>query len=74
MVAVGAAVMLHEKDIDSEPGQPSRLLSELTSLLTNPARLAAMSAAARTQAHPAAAERIASRLASLALKKVPASH
>jgi UDP-N-acetylglucosamine--N-acetylmuramyl-(pentapeptide) pyrophosphoryl-undecaprenol N-acetylglucosamine transferase len=74
MVAAGAAVMLQEKDIemeiDSELGQPSRLLSELTSLLTNPARLAAMSAAARTQAHPAAAESIANRLASLAAEKL----
>ena len=37
-----------------------------TNLLTNPERLASMAAAARTQTRPAAAERIASRLATLA--------
>ena len=37
----------------------------------DPARLAAMAAAARTQAHPAAAERIADRLAELAVKASP---
>jgi UDP-N-acetylglucosamine--N-acetylmuramyl-(pentapeptide) pyrophosphoryl-undecaprenol N-acetylglucosamine transferase len=62
MVAVGAAIMLQEKELD----EPGRLLATLTGLLTDKARLAAMSAAARTQAHPAAAERIADRLAELA--------
>ena len=62
MVAVGAAVMLQEKELD----EPGRLLATLTGLLTDKDRLAAMSAAARTQAHPAAAERIADRLAELA--------
>jgi UDP-N-acetylglucosamine--N-acetylmuramyl-(pentapeptide) pyrophosphoryl-undecaprenol N-acetylglucosamine transferase len=62
MVAVGAAVMLQEKELD----EPGRLLATLTGLLTDKVRLAAMSAAARTQAHPAAAERIADRLAELA--------
>ncbi len=62
MVAAGAAVMLLEPEVD----QPGRLLAEITGLLSDPGRLAAMSAAARTQAHPAAAERIADRLASLA--------
>jgi len=36
--------------------------------LTDPNRMAAMAAAARTQAHPDAAERIADRLAALAGK------
>jgi UDP-N-acetylglucosamine--N-acetylmuramyl-(pentapeptide) pyrophosphoryl-undecaprenol N-acetylglucosamine transferase len=62
MVAAGAAVMLTEPDLD----QPGKLLSELTALLTHPDRLAAMSAAARTQAYPAAAEKIADHLAALA--------
>jgi len=62
MVDVGAAVMLHEWDLPL----PGRLLDELTGLLTCPERLAAMSAAARTQAHPDAAVRIADRLAALA--------
>jgi UDP-N-acetylglucosamine--N-acetylmuramyl-(pentapeptide) pyrophosphoryl-undecaprenol N-acetylglucosamine transferase len=42
------------------------LLNTLTGLLTSPKQLAAMADAARTQAHPAAAERIAYRLAALA--------
>jgi UDP-N-acetylglucosamine--N-acetylmuramyl-(pentapeptide) pyrophosphoryl-undecaprenol N-acetylglucosamine transferase len=54
--------MLQEPDL----AIPGKLLAVLTGLLTNPARLASMAAAARTQAHPAAAERIADRLASLA--------
>jgi UDP-N-acetylglucosamine--N-acetylmuramyl-(pentapeptide) pyrophosphoryl-undecaprenol N-acetylglucosamine transferase len=66
MVAAGAAVMLEEPELD----QPGRLLAELTALLTDPARLAAMSVAARTQAHPAAAERIADRLAQLVAARV----
>ncbi len=61
MVAAGAAVMMRERELD----EPGRLLDELVSLLTDPGRLAAMSAAARTQAHQGAAERIADRLASL---------
>jgi UDP-N-acetylglucosamine--N-acetylmuramyl-(pentapeptide) pyrophosphoryl-undecaprenol N-acetylglucosamine transferase len=66
MVAAGAAVMLEEPEL----AEPGRLLSAVTSLLTDPQRLAAMSAAARTQAHPAAAERIADRLAALAGQEV----
>ncbi len=62
MVAAGAAAILLEPEVD----EPGRLVAELTSLLTDMDRLAAMSAAARTQAHPGAAERIADRLASLA--------
>lgn len=62
MQAAGAAVMLLEKDLDI----PGKLLNTLTELLSAPDRLAAMAAAARTQAHPGAAERIADRLAALA--------
>jgi len=67
MVNAGAAVLLHEWDLDV----PGKLLATLTGLLTSPDTLAAMSAAARTQAHPAAAERIADRL--VALAQVPTS-
>lgn len=62
MVAAGAAVMLQEQDLDV----PGRLLNALIELLKSPERLADMAAAARSQAHPAAAERIADRLAELA--------
>ena len=62
MVEAGAAVMLEEPDLAVE----GRLLEALVELLQNPERLAAMGAAARTQAHPDAAERIANRLADLA--------
>jgi len=62
MVGAGAAVMIEEKDLES----PEPLLAALTGLLNDPARLDTMSAAARTQAHPGAAERIADRLAELA--------
>lgn len=61
MVKAGAAVMLSESDV--EP--PERLLDVLTGLLKTPERLAGMAAAARTQAHPDAAVRIANRLAAL---------
>ena len=61
MVNAGAALMLQERDLDD----PARLLEALKGLLTSPERLAAMAAAAHTQAHPGAAERIADRLASL---------
>ncbi len=66
MVRAGAAVMLQESALNVSGGQPHALLDALTGLLTSPERLAAMAAAARTQAHPAAAERIADRLAALA--------
>jgi UDP-N-acetylglucosamine--N-acetylmuramyl-(pentapeptide) pyrophosphoryl-undecaprenol N-acetylglucosamine transferase len=64
MVEAGAAVMLEESDLE-EPALevPGRLLETLTGLLHSPQRLAAMAVAARTQAHPDAAERIADRLA-----------
>jgi UDP-N-acetylglucosamine--N-acetylmuramyl-(pentapeptide) pyrophosphoryl-undecaprenol N-acetylglucosamine transferase len=62
MVKAGAALLLKETDLDV----PGKLLAALTGLLTSPERLAAMAAAARTQAHPDAAERIANRLVALA--------
>ncbi|HEU5350651.1 MAG TPA: undecaprenyldiphospho-muramoylpentapeptide beta-N-acetylglucosaminyltransferase [Terracidiphilus sp.] len=61
MAKAGAAAMLKEPELD----EPQRLLSTLVDLLARPERLAAMSAAARTQAHPDAAVRIADRLAAL---------
>ena len=61
MVAAGAAVMLQEPYLKV----PGKLLDALTGLLTHPVRLAQMGAAARTQAHPDAAQRIADRLAAL---------
>jgi UDP-N-acetylglucosamine--N-acetylmuramyl-(pentapeptide) pyrophosphoryl-undecaprenol N-acetylglucosamine transferase len=72
MVQAGAAVMLEERDL-AEPDLaiPGRLLTALTGLLSDPGRLSAMSAAARTQAHPDAAERIADRLATLAFNPQP---
>jgi UDP-N-acetylglucosamine--N-acetylmuramyl-(pentapeptide) pyrophosphoryl-undecaprenol N-acetylglucosamine transferase len=63
MVDAGAAVMLQEGDLEV----PGKLLTELTRLLTDSDRLAIMAAAARTQAHPGAVERIADRLAALAV-------
>ena len=66
MVAAGAALMLQESDLDV----PDRLLNALVGLLKDPARLTAMSEAARSQAHPTAAERIAERLAELAQARV----
>jgi UDP-N-acetylglucosamine--N-acetylmuramyl-(pentapeptide) pyrophosphoryl-undecaprenol N-acetylglucosamine transferase len=62
MVKAGAAQMLTEQDLDI----PGKLLAALTSLLKSPEGLDAMAVAARTQAHPAAAEHIAGRLAALA--------
>ena len=62
MVDAGAAVMREE----SELAVPGLLLETLTALLNSPKRMAAMSSAARTLAHPAAAERIAEKLAALA--------
>ena len=62
MVDAGAALMLEEPDLEV----PGKLLQTLIALLSDPARLAEMSQAARTQAHPDAAERIANRLWQLA--------
>ncbi len=68
MVKAGAAVMLLEGELEV----PGKLLATLAGLLTSPERLAAMAGAARTQAHPGAAEQIADRLAALAEKKASA--
>jgi len=62
MVNAGAAVMLEEGDLDI----PGKLVAALSGLLASPERLAVMAAAARTQAHPGAARRIAERLVELA--------
>jgi UDP-N-acetylglucosamine--N-acetylmuramyl-(pentapeptide) pyrophosphoryl-undecaprenol N-acetylglucosamine transferase len=62
MAKAGASMMLTESDLET----PDRLLNELRDLLSSPEKLAAMSAAAKTQAHPGAAERIADRLIVLA--------
>jgi len=61
MVTAGAAVMLEEGELQI----PGKLLEALIQLLKSDARLASMAVAARTQAHPDAAQRIADRLASL---------
>jgi UDP-N-acetylglucosamine--N-acetylmuramyl-(pentapeptide) pyrophosphoryl-undecaprenol N-acetylglucosamine transferase len=68
MVNAGAAVMLEESDLED----PAKLLNALVSLLNSPQKLAAMSAAALTQAHPDAADRIADRLVALARNSKPA--
>jgi UDP-N-acetylglucosamine--N-acetylmuramyl-(pentapeptide) pyrophosphoryl-undecaprenol N-acetylglucosamine transferase len=62
MVKAGAAVMLSEPDL----GVSGKLLAALTNLLKSPEGLAAMAVAARTQAHPDAAQRIVGRLVALA--------
>ena len=67
MEAAGAAVMLQESDLNI----PFKLVNALVGLLRDPARLSAMSAAAHTQAHPGAAERIADRLAALGAGHTP---
>ena len=67
MVTAGAAVMLDEKDLED----PGKLRDVLKQLLSSPQELAAMAAAARTQAHPGAAARIADRLAVLAAEAHP---
>ena len=61
MVKAGAAVMLREQDVLAT----SRLPQMLKELLSDQDRLGAMAAAAKTQAHPGAAEQIADRLAAL---------
>ena len=63
MVQAGAAVMVQEPELEA----PGALQERLAGLLRSPERLAAMAEAARTQAHPAAAERIAERLTELAV-------
>jgi len=61
MVRAGAAVMVEEHELET----PDKLLQSLIDLLRSPGRLADMARAARTQAHPDAAERIAARLVQL---------
>lgn len=61
LVKVGAAVMLTESDLQT----PAKLQDSLIALLAAPDRLAEMGRAARTQAHPEAAQRITDRLVSL---------
>ena len=58
----GAAVLLSETDL----AVPGKLLKSLKGLLMEPDRLTRMGEAARTLAHPGAAERIADQLAALA--------
>ena len=62
MEKAGASVMLTEEDL----AIPDKLLQALKDLLADPAKLAAMAAAAKMQAHAGAAERIAHRLVELA--------
>lgn len=64
MVQAGAAVMLEEPELEN----PSKLVNALAELLGAPERLKQMGAAARKQAHPEAAERIADMLAGLGPK------
>ena len=65
MVSAGAAELLEESALAT----PANLTAKLIALLESPARLSAMASAARTQAHPEAAERIAQMLAELAQSK-----
>jgi UDP-N-acetylglucosamine--N-acetylmuramyl-(pentapeptide) pyrophosphoryl-undecaprenol N-acetylglucosamine transferase len=65
MEKAGAAVMLQEKDLEIE----GTLLHTLLELFSGPERLKAMAAAARKEAHPGAAERMADRLAEMAGKR-----
>ena len=58
LVKAGAAEIL----LEAELGEPGRLLERLAELLGSPERLARMAAAAKTQARPGAAERIAEML------------
>jgi UDP-N-acetylglucosamine:LPS N-acetylglucosamine transferase len=62
MVAAGAAVMMEEPGL----AETGKLVATLTGLLRDRERLETMGAAARLQAHPDAAERIADRLVELA--------
>lgn len=68
MVQAGAAVMLEERELEN----PNALLNALAELLMNPEQLKQMASAARRQAHPEAAERIADMLAALA-PRLPAA-
>ncbi len=61
MVCAGAAELLEESALTTT----EKLSGKLIALLQNPSRLSMMGIAARTQAHPEAAERIAQMLAEL---------
>jgi len=61
MAHAGAAVMIEE----SQLGRPEIVLETLRQLFADPAKLQSMGEAARNQAHPGAAERIADRLITL---------
>jgi UDP-N-acetylglucosamine--N-acetylmuramyl-(pentapeptide) pyrophosphoryl-undecaprenol N-acetylglucosamine transferase len=61
MVKAGAAVMLREQDVLAS----SKFPQTLKDLLSDSGHLATMASAAKTQAHPGAAEKIADRLAAL---------
>lgn len=61
MAKAGASVMLVESDLAT----PEKLLAAFKELLASPDKLASMATAAKTQAHPGAAERIADKLAAL---------
>lgn len=54
LARVGAAILVSDAELTS-----ARLVAEVTPLLDDPTRLAAMGAAARTLAHPDAADRVA---------------
>jgi len=62
MAKAGAAALLSEADL----AEPEKLSATLTSLLSDAVRLKSMGDAAKTQAHPGAAEMIADQLALLA--------
>jgi UDP-N-acetylglucosamine--N-acetylmuramyl-(pentapeptide) pyrophosphoryl-undecaprenol N-acetylglucosamine transferase len=65
MANAGAAVMIEE----SQLGSPEIVLETLRQLLADPGKLQSMGEAARAQAHPGAAERIADRLVSLVFRR-----
>jgi UDP-N-acetylglucosamine:LPS N-acetylglucosamine transferase len=54
LVGAGAAILVPDAELDG-----ARIVRELQPLLDDPARLAAMGAAARSLAHPDAAARVA---------------
>jgi UDP-N-acetylglucosamine--N-acetylmuramyl-(pentapeptide) pyrophosphoryl-undecaprenol N-acetylglucosamine transferase len=69
MQAAGAAVVLLETDL----AIPGKLLETLVNLLGAPEQLATMALAAKAQAHPGAAVRIADRLAGMGEQRVSGS-
>ena len=61
MVSADAALMIEERQLASG----NLLIDSLVALLSDPTRLQVMGVAAKTQAHPAAAQQIAERLIQL---------